>query len=113
MKKDLSALQSKLNDSNKMNSLLKDDLEETSGKLRSIDSFYKGILDQKDLTIKECFNIMQDETEESVKLKRLLVKFRTEHELKFVQDIKSDSDFRIYSYTIPVQNMALTMNKLT
>ena len=81
-------LRRKLDVSNKENSLLKDSNEERMRKLEAIDKFYKEILDQKDETIKGYTKLVSNETENSRNLKRLLIKFRSDNELKLIKELK-------------------------
>ena len=86
--KEVKSLRSKLDECNKNNSLLKDKLEETTHKLSTVDSFYQDIIGQKDTVLKEYCSIIKDDTNETIKVKRLLTKFRTENEVKLVNELK-------------------------
>ena len=63
-------------------------LSEKEDSLEKVDRFYKGILDDKDLVISGQLEIIED-NDVIKKLKRLLLKFRSENELKFINDLKS------------------------
>ena len=87
--KDLSSLKNKLDESLKQNSVLKDQLAESKSSLDSIDKFYQDILETKDKMLKEYITITTKDSDEDVKLKRLLVKFRSDNELKLLNDLKA------------------------
>ena len=86
--KEIEELRKKLDESNKKNSLLKDSNEEKRSKLEAIDQFYKEILDQKDQTINGYTELISNETENNRNLKRLLIKFRSDYELKLIEELK-------------------------
>ena len=87
LRNEMAFLNHKLDETNKKNSLLKDDLEVKSRSLERMDNFYKEILDQKDETLKSYLSIIEGDKDEAMKMKRLLIKFRAEQELKVVQDL--------------------------
>lgn len=84
----LLAVNKKLEESNKRNSMLKDELEKTKISHKGVDEFYRVIIEEKEAVIKEYINITKNDGEESVKLRRLLVKFRSENELKQINELK-------------------------
>ena len=87
--KELADLKEKLKQANVDNSLLRDEIEEIKSKDSSIDVYYQALLDEKDLTIKEFSRMKEGEKKDSTMLKRLLIKFRSEQELKFIKDLKA------------------------
>ena len=89
MNKEMSQIKSKLDDANKNNSILTDEVEELTRKLDNIDNFYKKIIDEKDVAIQEYSCILEDDDDVKCKLRRLLIKFRSENELKLIQELKS------------------------
>ena len=86
--KELERVRKKIDEVNRRNSLLKDELQEKTDSLASIDSFYKEIIVQKDLTISKFNDIHDADQDTERQFKRLLTKFRTENELKFMQNLK-------------------------
>ena len=88
-KKEIALLKQQLEKCNKENSILNDKLSQNIGKIASIDAFYKEILDGKDQTIKEyCTIVSNNDSEDSTLVKRLLIKFRSEQELKAIKDLR-------------------------
>ena len=90
--KDITQLKSQLNESNKMNSTLKDQVEELNAKIKRVDAHYEEIINDKDAAMKEYFSILENDSNEKVNLRRLLIKFRSESELKLIQELKSALD---------------------
>ena len=87
--KEMSQLKCKLDESNRNNSILTDQVEEMTKKLDNVDNFYKKIIDEKDVAIQEYSCITEDDNDMKCKLKRLLIKFRSENELKLIRELKS------------------------
>ena len=85
--KEISDLRNKLDESNRKNSVLKDELAEKSSSLDSVDSFYKDIIDQKERVVEEYLTFTNDMSDDNKKLRRLLVKFRNDNEVKFMKDL--------------------------
>ena len=69
-------------------SLLKDQLSAKTESLDKIDHFYKEIIDQKDETLNALLTITEENTETGRKMRRLLLRFRSEQELKSIHDLK-------------------------
>ena len=86
--KELEKMKKSINELNRCNSLLKDDLQEKTDNLATIDSFYKEIINQKDKTISKYNDIYDADQDTERQFKRLLTKFRTENELKFMESLK-------------------------
>ena len=86
---EISTLKRKVNECNKKNSLLIDELQEKRTNLGAIDNFYKDIINQKDQVISEYISILENDNEDTVKLKRLLTKFRTDSEMNLIRELKS------------------------
>ena len=93
--KELESLKKKIDKVNKENSLLKDQVTSKSNELDKVDSFYKEILDGKDEEINSLLSITKSNTEVEKNYKRLLLKFRSEQELKLIRDLKSDIEHKV------------------
>ena len=89
---EIQKLRQKIDKVYKSESLLKDQLSEKAASLDKIDNFYKEIIDQKDKALNDLLNITEDNTETGKKMRRLLLKFRSEQELKFISGLKMDLD---------------------
>ena len=90
LKEEVAVLNQKIDKLNKENSLLKDQLSEKSGSLQKIDEFYKEIVDQKDQVICDLQAITSKDGDLDAKYKKLLLKFRSDHELKLMKELKSN-----------------------
>ena len=88
MQDEIDSLKKKIDGLNKANSVLKDQLAVSSESLNKIDCFYKEIIDQKDQSIGALLAITETNSESEKKLRRLLLKYRSEQELKSVMDLK-------------------------
>ena len=84
-----SLLSQKIDKLNKDNSVLKDQLAEKNGSLMKVDGFYKEILQQKDQIINDLQLITSNDGEIDTKFKRLLLKFRSDQELKAMIELKA------------------------
>ena len=108
VKDEVASLNQKIEKLNKENSLFKDQLAEKTASLQKIDGFYKEIVDQKDKIICDLQSIMSDDCDVNSRFKRLLLKFRSENELKLMNELKScieNADIN------PTSNSVKTVNK--
>ena len=110
---EISTLKKKVNECNKKNSLLIDDLEEKRTNLEAIDNFYKDMLQQKDQVIAEYLSILGNDNGDTVKLKRLLTKFRTDSEINLIRELKSslENDNRILEQKANVKDGEVKQSK--
>ena len=86
--KELDEAKLKIEKLNKNNSIMKSELKEKEDKLKGIDDFYKEIIDDKEKISNGYLQIVEKDDEKLTKFKRLLLKFRSENELKFVLELK-------------------------
>ena len=89
---EVASLNQRLDRLNRDNSLMKDELAEKTVSLQKIDEFYKEIVDQKDKVILDLQSITSDDGNIDIKFKRLLLKFRSEQELKLMNELKTSID---------------------
>ena len=89
LQEEIKGLTDKVDKLNKSNSILKDQVAVKSESLDKIDNFYKEILDNKDQTVSTYLNISETNNESEKKLRRLLVKYRSDQELKFARELKA------------------------
>ena len=89
LQEEINSLNEKVDKLNRTNSVLKDQVAVKTESLNKLDNFYKGILDEKDQTMNDLLTITATNSESEKNLRRLLVKYRSEQELKYVLDLKS------------------------
>ena len=93
-KKEIESLNKKIEKLNKENSVLKDQVTAKTNEFEKVDDFYKEILVAKEEVISSLTVINNSNTEVEKKFRRLLMKFRSEQELKSIRDLKVDIEHK-------------------
>ena len=111
LQEDIKSLNVKIEKLSKSNSLLKDEVAVKSESLKKIDNFYKDIIDQKDQTLSALLNITEANSESEIKLRRLLVKFKSDQELKFVIDLKTEIEEKSKNSAVDIPKDSFEENR--